>query len=68
MSNRDKPIEKVNSDQQASLQVQASDEILRIVCFAAVKGSNAEGAEVLMTLGPSGPRWVFGKHWLLTCG
>lgn len=33
-------------------QVQASDEILRIVCFAAVKGSNGRKKEVLMTLGP----------------
>lgn len=33
-------------------QVQASDEILRIVCFAAVKGSNGGKKEVLMTLGP----------------
>ncbi len=31
-------------------QVQASDESLRTVCFAAVKGSNREKTEVLMTL------------------
>lgn len=32
-------------------QVQASDEILRTVCFTAVKSSHSEKTEVLMTLG-----------------
>lgn len=35
-----------------TFQVQASDEILRIVCFAAVKGSNREKKKVLMAFGP----------------